>query len=252
MSQFDDWLVTPLGEYLLQREQAYFDREVADIFGFNALQLGMPQHDFLRNNRMPLRLHADSEISAQLRAQPDFLPIASQSVDLVLLPHILEFSDTPHQILRETERILMPEGQVILSGFNPFSLWGLARRMPGVRRAVPWEHKYISLLRIKDWLALLGFEVVGGRMCCYAPPLQRIAMLNRFRFMEAAGDRWWALAGGVYFLRAKKRVQGMRLITPSWNEATATRKGLKPVAQKLVNQAVMPNNHSNHENSEST
>lgn len=236
MSQFDDWLSTPLGQYLIQREQAYFDRETADIFGFNALQLGMPQNDFLRSNRMPLRLHADAEISMQMRADPAFLPIANQSVDLILLPHLLEFSDSPHQILRETERVLRPEGQVILSGFNPFSLWGLARRLPGVRRAVPWQHKYISLLRVKDWLALLGFEVVGGRMCCYAPPLQRITMLNRFRFMEAAGDRWWALAGGVYFLRAKKRVQGMRLITPSWNEAAAARKGLKPVAQKLVNQ----------------
>lgn len=236
MSQFDDWLATPLGQYLLQREQDYFDREVADIFGFNALQIGMVQHDFLRNNRMPLRLRSDPLISRQLRADPAFLPISGQSVDLVLLPHVLEFSTQPHQILRETERILRPEGQLILSGFNPFSLWGLARRLPGVRRAVPWHNKYLSLLRIKDWLALLGFEVTAGRMCCYAPPLQRVNMLNRFRFMEAAGDRWWALAGGVYFLRARKRVSGMRLITPNWNETTATRKALKPVAQKLVNQ----------------
>jgi len=240
MSQFEEWLTTPLGQYLIEREQAYLDREVADIFGFNALQLGMAQHDFLRNNRMPQRLHVDPAISAQLLADPAFLPIAGQSVDLVLLPHLLEFSDNPHQILREAERILIPEGQVILSGFNPFSLWGLARRLPGVRRSVPWQHKYISLLRIKDWLALLGFEVVGGRMCCYAPPFQRTAMLNRFRFMEAAGDRWWALAGGVYFLRAKKRVQGMRLITPSWNELNAARKALKPVAQKLINQKNSP------------
>ncbi len=252
MSQLDEWLVSPLGQYLLQREQAYFDREVEDIFGFHALQLGMPQHDFLRNNRIPLRLHADPAISAQLRADPRHLPVATQSVDLVLLPHLLEFSDDPHQILRETERILMPEGQLILCGFNPFSLWGLARRLPGVRRAVPWERKYISLLRIKDWLALLGFEVVGGRMCCYAPPLQRIAMLNRFRFMEAAGDRWWALAGGVYFLRARKRVQRMRLITPNWNEVKTTAKALKPVAQKLGNQAILPNHHTNQDSADST
>ncbi|MFA7239460.1 MAG: methyltransferase domain-containing protein [Sulfuricellaceae bacterium] len=235
MPNLTEWLTTPLGQYLIQREQAYFDREVEDIFGFNAVQLGLPQYDLLRNNRMPLRLCADRESSTKLRAAPDFLPVASQSIDLVLLPHILEFSDHPHRILRETERILMPEGQLIISGFNPFSLWGMARHLPGFRDALPCNRKFISLLRIKDWLELLGLEVVAGRMCCYAPPVQREVWLQRLRFMEAAGDRWWALAGGVYFLRARKRVHGMRLITPTWHELRAARKALKPVAQKLIN-----------------
>ena len=235
MPNLAEWLTTPLGRYLIQREQAYYDREVADIFGFNALQLGLPQCDLLRNNRMPLRLCAAREDTARLRADPGFLPVASQSIDLVLLPHVLEFSDHPHQILRETERILMPEGQLIISGFNPFSLWGMARHLPGFRDALPRNRKFISLLRIKDWLELLGLEVVAGRMCCYAPPVQREAWLQRFHFMEAAGDRWWALAGGVYFLRAHKRVHSMRLITPTWSELRAARKALKPVAQKLIN-----------------
>jgi len=235
MPDLNEWLATPLGSYLLQREQAYFDKEVADIFGFNALQLGLPEHDLLRNNRMPLRLRAGRDEALKLRADPGALPLTSQSIDLVLLPHALEFSDQPHQILREVERVLMPEGQIIISGFNPFSLWGMARKLPGLRGALPDQRKFISLPRIKDWLALLGFEVVAGRMCCYAPPIQREAWLQRFRFMEAAGDRWWALAGGVYFLRAHKRVQGMRLITPNWNELRAAKKALKPVAQKLIN-----------------
>lgn len=235
MPNFAEWLTTPLGCYLIEREQAYFDREVADIFGFNAVQLGLPQYDLLRNNRMPQRLCAGREGSVRLRAAPNFLPIASQSTDLVLLPHILEFSDHPHQILRETERILRPEGQLIISGFNPFSLFGMARRLPGFREALPFSRKFISLLRIKDWLELLGFEVVAGRMCCYLPPVQGEALLQRFRFMEAAGDRWWALAGGVYFLRARKRVHGMRLLTPTWHELRSAQKGLKPVAQKLIN-----------------
>lgn len=235
MPNLAEWFTTPLGHYLIQREQAYFDREVADIFGFNAVQLGLPEYDLLRNNRMPLRLCIDRENSTRLRADPDFLPVAGQSIDLVLLPHALEFSEHPHQMLRETERILMPEGQLIISGFNPFSLWGMARHLPGFRDALPRNRKFISLPRIKDWLELLGFEVVAGRMCCYAPPVQREAWLQRFHFMEAAGDRWWALAGGVYFLRARKRVHRMRLITPTWNELRSAQKALKPVAQKLIN-----------------
>jgi SAM-dependent methyltransferase len=237
----DEWIATPLGRYLIEREQAYFDQVVADIFGFNALQIGFAQSDLLRANRMPKRFAAAPQFSEnrkteiKLLAEPGSLPLASQSIDLLLLPHVLEFSAHPHQILREAERVLMPEGQVIISGFNPYSLWGLPRFLPSRKQNYPWQGNFISLPRIKDWLALLGFDVVAGRMCCYEPPLRSEQWLRRFHFMEAAGDRWWALAGGVYFLQAKKRVAGMHLIMPNWNRSSAANKVLAPVPQKLIN-----------------
>lgn len=230
------WFETPLGQYLLQREQVYHDQVVANIFGFNALQLGLLDHDLLRTSRIPTRLRAGMGAEVALRMVPEQLPLASQSVDLLLLPHVLEFSPHPHQILREAERVLMPEGNLIISGYNPFSLWGLWRVLPYNRRDYPWCGRFISLPRLKDWLALLGFEVVGGRMCCYAPPFRQEQLLGKFHFMEDAGDRWWALAGGVYFIQAKKRVQGMRLIMPGWNDARAARKGLAPAPQKSFSQ----------------
>lgn len=233
----DEWFETPLGRYLIEREQAYFDQAVADIFGFNALQLGLVQYDLLRTNRMSARFSAAPELRGQVKAlaEPEGLPFASQCIDLVLLPHVLEFSPNPHQILREAERVLMPEGQVIISGFNPFSLWGLPHYLSARKQEYPWCGNFISLPRIKDWLALLGFEVVAGRMCCYAPPLRSEQWRRRFGFMEAAGDRWWALAGGVYFLQAKKKVAGMRLITPNWNKNSAAKKALAPAPQKMIN-----------------
>jgi SAM-dependent methyltransferase len=228
----DAWFSSPLGRYLLQREQAYYDQVVADIFGFNAMQLGLPGHDLLRASRIPYRFRAGLDAGVKVGALAEQLPIASQTIDLLLLPHVLEFSAEAHQVLREAERVLMPEGQIIVSGYNPISLWGLRRSWPYSHVAYPWHGHFISLLRLKDWLALLGFEVVGGRMCCYEPPLQNESWLRKFRFLEAAGDRWWALAGGVYFIQAKKRVAGMRLILPRWNEPRTARKGLAPVAQK--------------------
>jgi SAM-dependent methyltransferase len=240
----DEWIVTPLGRYLVEREQAYFDQVVADIFGFNALQIGFSQFDLLRANRMPMRFAAAPQFSdngkaeIKLLSEPGSLPITSQSIDLLLLPHVLEFSAHPHQILREAERVLMPEGQVIISGFNPFSLWGLPRFLPSRKQNYPWHGNFISLPRIKDWLALLGFDVVAGRMCCYAPPLRSEQWLRRCRFMEPAGDRWWALAGGVYFLQAKKKVAGMHLIMPNWNKNSAAKKALAPVPQKMINNKV--------------
>ena len=159
--------------------------------------------------------------------------MATGSIDLVLLPHVLEFSANPHQILREVARVLMPEGHVVIAGFNPWSLWGV-RRMFGRGSGYPWNGRFIHLPRIKDWLALLGLEIVAGRMGCYAPPCAQQQWLDRFGFMESAGDRWWPIAGGVYFLQAVKRVRGMRLIMPRWKDRLAPAKALRPVPEKAA------------------
>lgn len=215
------WFATSLGRYVVEMEQAYFDAEVADVFGFNAFQVGLPEYDFLRMNRMPFRCMTATSGNISFAAQACALPIRSGVADLVVLPHALEFSDNPHEVLREVQRVLMPEGHVVLSGFNPWSLWGVRR---GLTRSAahPWRGQFIGLPRIKDWMALLGFEVAAGRMACYVPPFQSAKWRKRFAFMEKAGDRWWPFAGGVYFLHGIKRVQGMRLITPRWKANTAS------------------------------
>lgn len=225
-----DWFATPQGQYLLSREQAYFDRSVADIFGYNALQLGLPQFDFLNASRMPLRAAVGVEPGAKVRLDMDYLPFDRDCIDLILMPHTLEFAEHPHQILREVVRTLRPEGNVIISGFNPYSLWGTRRKL-GARTDYPWCGNFIALSRLKDWLALLGCEVVAGRFAAYAPPLKNADSLTRFNFMESAGDRWWAIFGGVYFVQATKRVAGMHLIKPKWNEGFSTK--LIPSASKL-------------------
>ena len=226
------WLDTPLGRYLLEREQAYFDHAVADIFGYNAFQLGLPEIDLLRASRIPLRCRAGPNGPVDLRADFRDLAIATNSTDLVLLPHVLEFAEHPHQILREVARVLMPEAQVVISGFNPFSLWGW-RRLFHKREDFPWSGRFIRLMRVKDWLALLGFEIIGGQMACYAPPSRQEKWLERFSFMEAAGDRWWPIAGGVYFLQAVKRVRGVRLIMPKWSDRLAPVKQLAASPKKV-------------------
>ena len=227
-----EWFATPQGGYVLTREQEYFDRTVSDIFGYNALQLGLPEHDFLHSNRMPLRFSAGNQAGNHVRLCCTELPFDCDCMDLVVLPHVLEFAEYPHQILREAARVLRPEGNLIISGFNPHSLWGLHRAL-GRRQGYPWQGQFIALHRLKDWLALLGFEVVGGRFAAYAPPFHQTKWLERFAFMEAAGDRWWAVSGGVYFVHAIKRVHGMRLIKPQWNEGLVSK--LLPAAPKLNN-----------------
>lgn len=235
---FRSWLETPQGQYVLDWERTRHDLLVADIFGFNAVQIGLPEVDFLRTNRMPYRFRCGGEGPENVLADLHHLPIASASVDLVVLPHALEFDEHPHQILREVERILVPEGQVLVTGFNPYSLWGakrrLSRRPPGGGNA-PFAGRYISAARLRDWFALLGLETGSGDYGCYAPAVSQEKWLHRLRFMEPAGNRWWPFAGAVYIMQGIKRHHGMRLLTPTkWSDRLARAKALAAATPSLT------------------
>ena len=238
---FDDWLTTPQGQYVLGWEKARHDVMLADVFGFNAVQIGMPQHDLLRNNRMPFRFRCDTlcgrETPGEVYTDLHQLPFAAQSVDLVLLPHVIEFDANPHQILREVERILVPEGHVVITGFNPYSLWGLRRRLSRSRRDVPWNGHYISVPRLREWCSLLGFETRAGAFGCYAPTVKQEKWLRWWEFIEYAGDRWWPYGGAVYMIQAVKRVSGMRLITPVWADRRARAKALSAVTPQSTHKS---------------
>jgi SAM-dependent methyltransferase len=248
-SALTSWYGTEQGRYVLHWEQTQIDVAVTDVFGFHALQLGLPDFDFLRESRIPLRMvtaltapthsHTQSQPPRSQPPQPPHLlcetqalPLASQSMDLVLLPHVLEFSSQPHAILREAERVLRPEGQIVITGFNPLSLWGLRRALPSAQSQMPFQGQFIGLHRLKDWLTLLGLELTGGRFGCYAPPFAHEKWLSRSAFMEKAGDRWWPIAGAVYAVRAIKRVVGARRVTPAWRQRRAAAPGLVQVARR--------------------
>ena len=205
-SSLSGWLSTPQGAYVLGWELAQYDSAVDDVFGFRAVQVGLPEVDFLRQNRIPFRFSVALEQGAAVAADPLELPLASQSVDLVALPHVLELHAHPHEVLREAERVLMPEGHVVISGFNTASLWRV-RQMFTFDKSSPWDAKFIGLLRLREWL-------------------------RRFGFMEKMGPRWLWFAGAVYVVRAVKRVHGMRVVTPAWRRERARRRALAPMTQR--------------------
>lgn len=224
------WLDTPLGRYVMAWEVARIDALVSDIFGYNAVQLGMPEADFLRANRMPLRFRAGAG-DVQVETDHAALPFAAASLDLVVLPHVLEFAANPHQVLREVERVLVPEGHVVIAGFNPFSLFGLKRRLARECGDYPWHGQYLSVRRIRDWLALLSFEAGSQASGCFMPAVEQQKWIDRLGLMDQAGARWWPIGGGVYVIHAIKRVQGMRLIMPKWDRKARAR-ALAPLIQK--------------------
>ena len=223
--ELEEWLGTPQGRYVAAWEETQFSGMVANAFGYHAIQIGLPHWDLLQANRIPFKarvaIEADQTgIGPIVVAEPENLPFDTQSIDLLVLPHGLECAPNPHQVLREIERVLVPEGRVVISGFNPWSLWGARERLPGLDPLVPVPAPLqVSLPRLKDWFKLLSFELDRGRFGCYAPPSFTDAWLARWAFMEKAGDRWWPICGAVYVVSAVKRVAGVRLVGPSWKRA---------------------------------
>jgi SAM-dependent methyltransferase len=241
------WLASPTGRYVLDWEQAQFDVAVSDVFGYHALQCGESAIDALRANRMPHRVRAvlgreplPSGEGSVLRVDHfEELPFDAQSLDLVVLPHVLEFAHDPHQVLREVDRVLRPEGRLIVSGFNPVSLWGARQLAPKalLRPFLPRDEHMIAVPRLRDWCKLLGFETDRARYGCYRPPCGTQLWLDRTRFMERAGDRWWPICGAVYMVSAIKRVRGMRLIGPAWKRPATSRGLAMPTAQRAAGAA---------------
>jgi len=241
-----DWLQTPPGRYLLDWERAELDRSVVDIFGYHALQLGLPELEGLQHNRMPHRWLAAQQLPLSSQApEPhpaeahavrpalvtDFeaLPFPAASLDLMLLPHTLEFSDA-HATLREVERVLVSEGRVVICGFNPTSFWALRQarqrlwRMLGLKRFagqdfLPLKDSFLGVWRLRDWLRLLGFEVELVRYGCYAPAVSSLAWLQRFTWLDRLGARWWPVLGAAYLVVAVKKVRGARLLGARWKAA---------------------------------
>ncbi len=263
------WLQSPPGRLLLAWEQAELDRTVTDLFGFHALQLGLADLAGLRANRMPHRwvaseqLHRpkieltalplpplDEALTSMLPMPPghalrcdfDALPFANQSLDLVLLPHTLELAHDPHDTLREVERVLRPEGRVVIVGFNPASLWGLRQSAGYLRQRLglggplylPGAGESIGYGRVRDWLRLLGFEVERGRFGLWRPPLRSERGLARTAWLEPAGARGWPVLGAVYLVVAVTRGRGMRLVGLARRRSVAGQAAPAVVANALA------------------
>ena len=224
-----EWYEQQLGQLLLEHERRELDGVLPNLFGYYLLQVGAAmdaylleasriRHHVIVGSHSPVHPGRDRTAHmARLCGNSHMLPVQSDSVDVVVLPHTLEFDPSSHEVLREVERVLVAEGHVVILGFNPWSLWGLWRLLRGRRRMhPPWHGSFRGIYRIKDWLSLLGFDVVMARTYFFRPPLQREAMMRRFEWLERLGRRWWPYLGGAYIIVAKKRVTTLTPIKPRW------------------------------------
>ena len=228
-NEWDNWLSTSPGQYVLDWEEKQFGNAVEDAFGFDALQIGLPQLPCLADNRinhrwqmlLPSQTFINHlpipQINVICQASIYDLPFENESLDLIALPHVLEFMENPHEGLREVH-------------FNPISLWGLRQYSGKIfnQPFLPTDGQFIGHRRIKDWLNLLNYSIDRGRFGCYGIPIKKSMRLQGTTLLDKLGDRWWPFLGSVFMLSAIKRTPAKRLVGLIKNSRPILPSALKP------------------------
>ena len=219
MTHFPDsvrqWLATPFGEALLARESRVVEEALDGIFGEQCLQLGQwgDANTFLRHARTQRQWLIDAGAAASSPAAiGEFhrVPVQDDSIDCVILPHVLDYSDRPHAILREVDRVLTAHGHVVILGFKTGGLWGVRRLVPGAGLP-PGAQNLVPERQLRDWLQLLDMRIQGAARYFFRWPLPLIRGASSSRW-----ERWWPELAACYMLTAQKRVSPLTPVKPVW------------------------------------
>ena len=135
------------------------------IFGFHLLKIGnlsteINTEECAISHQVNIAQQGDN---LQVQANPLYLPFAEKSVDACLLAHTLNWCSDPHRLLREADRVLIDDGWLIISSYNPISVLGVGKLVPFLRKRPPFNSRMFTSVRILDWLSLLNFEVMYRR-----------------------------------------------------------------------------------------
>lgn len=149
-------------------------------------------------------------------AEIDDLPLLEHSIDVCLLSHALEFSLDPHHVIREANRVLIPNGHLIITGFNPFSLAGLNKLIPFRRKQTPWQGHFFSPMRVKDWLHLMGYEILADQRFLHSTLITDRKNGFFAKHWQKFAQNHLPSFGSIYIIVAKKRVLPLTPIKPKW------------------------------------
>ena len=211
-----DWLDTGAGRGLMREEKRQVRMALDGIFGDQFLQIGywggVSYSEFSRTRRKAIVGERNDEI-VDFCSSLDCLAVADDSIDVAVLPHVLEIHDDPHGVLREVDRILRSDGHIIILGFNPISLWGL-RNLLSRRRFPTGIQRMISEHRLRDWLHLLNFSVNHASPQYFQSPMFR-RQPSKLAGRLGAWRRYAPFAG-CYMLVARKELFTITPIKPAW------------------------------------
>ncbi len=215
----DEWYAGETGQYLLGELIERLNPILSTTFGYYSLQVGCPSaaDKLLEICRVKHQFTLDELASgAEVRAHPAMLPIAADSVDLVILMHHLSNTGEPHAVLREAFRILIPEGRLIIIDFNPMSLWGLRGFFQSWLERVPFRGHFYTARRIDDWMRLLGFDQEQLLRVGYLPPIQKSSITRRLTWLEKGSKRWLRFAGALNLMVYTKNISPLTPVRHRW------------------------------------
>lgn len=221
--KLSNWFRSPLGKHVFAAEEEEMQDILPNMFGYHILQYGYSaESDYLSSSRIKdktILFLDETEVSSDINAvytSAEDLPVATDSIDVIVLPHILEYSKDAHKLLREMDRALIGDGRVVIIGINPISLWGLWHLFLCWWGEMPWSGKLFPITKLKDWLSLLDFEIEKTKCFFFSPPLRNEKFLKKFVPLERLGRYCWPILGGIYIVVAKKRVVPLNPIKMQW------------------------------------
>jgi SAM-dependent methyltransferase len=216
------WFDTPLGKHVLNTESAMLDQLLPGLFGYHLAQFSVQDSGLHGSSPIQhkINVNLDGKMSSGLVSVPTQLPFSNDSIDVVLLHHLLDFTESPQEILRELFRVTLPMGHIVIVGFNPLSLWGLWRSAAAFKGIAPWNGRFIRAGRLMDWLNLLNFKIDRAQYAIYRPPVSRY--LGKVEDYSQGVSRNMNLPiGSVYVIVARKHIGAVRPIRPVWSSSTA-------------------------------
>lgn len=216
------WCEGALGHRLAEVEEQELAQELHRIFGYHLVLVDPCRAmESLRVSRI-LHQVVQSSLPGEpggpvsVVARQERMPWQTDSVDAFVLPHVLEHSEDPHQTLRELDRCLVAEGHLIILGFNPWGLWGWRRLLSPRARSAPWNLRFVSLARLKDWLSLLGYDMVESRYYFTRLPWLRASRAEHGGWLDRIPRARSPFLAACYLLVARKRVVTLTPIKPRW------------------------------------
>ncbi|MGC9456812.1 MAG: class I SAM-dependent methyltransferase [Halothiobacillaceae bacterium] len=245
-----EWYDAPVGRLVGEEIRSRYRAHTAEAFGYHALVLGAAGAPMALDEAVRIGhcVVADRQEGMAVRLRPDALPFEAESLDLVTLAHALEGEEPPIAILREVDRCLRPEGKLVVIGFNPISLFSLARvvRRP-CNRALRAGHRNAPW-RIVEWLHVLGYEIEAVERLAAAPPVCRPGTWRRLAGMRRFVNRFLPLLGGVYLITATRRVSNAHIVRPAFRWRDLLPRGV-PVgtqsgARRGQHDRIVPTNRS--------
>lgn len=240
VDELSTWFTSPLGRAILSAQKKILARELHNLFGYHLMQLSVvPEARLFSASRIshcfslaPKEGSSSKKISGV--SEYESLPLPDECIDVCVLHHALDFSEHPQQVLKEAARVTIPNGYIVLLGFNPWSLRGFTKLpMQFFSRKAIWHHHNLRLGRIKDWLSFLDFSSGQASYTYFNFPVNSKKYLRNTHY----SNNWhWTQSlpfGASYCLVARKDKLAMTPLRPAWE----TRSVIVPaaVSKRAVN-----------------